>query len=148
MAISRSLAQLFCSKLLNIFNLIQYYTIRFNWVDMLNVNKKNYHVTRKIGIGLRILKRCSINRTQFIKYNWVQLHIRVYKLMNNEDKCLNITLWVKLRGQLIVKLIAIESRKNIFCYLSFYLHYSFFWQFAIVTFIYCIIKLLSQCKNF
>ena len=80
-----------------------------------------------------MVERCSINRTWLIEYNWVQLHIRIYKLINYEDKYLGITLWVKRRGQLIIRLKAIKSRKDIFCYLSSYLYYSFLWHFVIIT---------------
>ena len=43
-----------------------------------------------------------------------------------KDKCLGITFKVKYKGKLIVKLKAIKSKKDIFYYLSSYLHYSFF----------------------
>ena len=36
---------------------------------------------------------------------------------------------------MIVKLKAIKSREDTFCYLFFYLHYSFLWHLVIVTFI-------------
>ena len=42
------------------------------------------------------------------------------------DKCLGITLQVKHKDELIVKLKAIKSKEDIFCYLFFYLHCSFF----------------------
>ena len=53
---------------------------------------------------------------------------------------------------MIVRQKAIKSIEDTFCYLSFYLHYSFFWYCVIVTFIYCIIrppmpKLLYCIKN-
>ena len=48
------------------------------------------------------------------------------------------------RGELIVRLKAIKSREDIFCYLSSYLHCSFLWHLVIVTFIHSIIKLSSQ----
>ena len=67
--------------------------------------------------------------------------------MNNKDKCSSITLWVKRRGKLIVKLKAIKFWEDIFCYLSSYLHHSFFWHLVIVIFIYCIIKLSSQGRD-
>ena len=54
---------------------------------------------------------------------------------------------VKRRGPLIIKLKAMEFREDTFYYLSSYLHYSFFQHFVIVTFIYCIIKLLSRGQN-
>ena len=41
---------------------------------------------------------------------------------------------------MIVKLKAIESREDTFCYLSSYLHCGFLWHFVIVTFIHYIIK--------
>ena len=34
---------------------------------MLSVNGRNCHVTQKIGIGLRIIERCSIDRTWLIE---------------------------------------------------------------------------------
>ena len=54
----------------------------------------------------------------------------------------NIIFQIKYKGLLIVTLKSIKSRKNIFYYLSFYLHYSFFSYFIIIIFIYCIIKSL------
>ena len=92
---------------------------------MLSMNGRNCHVTRRIGVALRMVERCSIDRTWLIEYNWVQLRVRVHGLMNNEDKCLGKTLRVKRRGQLIVRLKAIESREDTFRYLSSYLHRSF-----------------------
>ena len=66
-------------------------------------------------------------------YIWVDKQWR-------RDRCLDITLRVRRRDQLIVKLKVIKSRKYTFCYLSSYLHCSFFWYFVIIIFIYCIIK--------
>ena len=94
-----------------------------------------------------MVERCSIYKTRLIEYNWLQSRVRVHKLINNKDRYSNITFQIKRRGQLIVRLKAIESRKDIFCYLSFYLHCSFFWQLVIVTFIYCIIKSSSWWKD-
>ena len=53
---------------------------------------------------------------------------------------------------MIVRLKAIKSKEDTFCYLSSYLHCSFLWHLVIVTFIYCIIrplmsKLLYCIKN-
>ena len=42
------------------------------------------------------------------------------------DKYADIYLQVKYRGRLIVRLKAIKFKKDIFCYLSFYLYYGFF----------------------
>ena len=92
---------------------------------MLSVNGRNCHVTRRIGVGLKMVERCSIDRTRLIEYNWVQSRVRVHRLMNNKDKYLGVTLRVKCRGQLIVRLKAIESREDPFCYLFSYLHHSF-----------------------
>ena len=100
---------------------------------MLSVNGRNCHVTRRIGVRLRMVKRCSIDRTQLIEYNWVQSRVKVHGLMNYEDRYSGITLRVKRRGQLIVRLKAIESREDTFCYLSSYLHHSFLWHLVIVT---------------
>ena len=50
-----------------------------------------------------------------------------------KDRCSGITLRVKRRGQLIVRLKAIKSREDTFCYLSSYLHRSFLWYLVIVT---------------
>ena len=52
--------------------------------------------------------------------------------MNNEDRYSDITLRVKCRGQLIVRLKAIKSREDTFCYLSSYLHRSFLWHLVII----------------
>ena len=65
---------------------------------MFSVNRKNCHVTQRIGVGLRMVERCLIDRTRLIEYNWVQSRVRVHGLMNNEDKCLGKTLRVKHRG--------------------------------------------------
>ena len=35
---------------------------------MLSVNGKNCHVTQRIGVGLKTIKRCSINRTWLIEW--------------------------------------------------------------------------------
>ena len=78
----------------------------------------------------------------------MQSRVRVHELMNYKDKCLGITLWVKRRGELIVRLKAIKYRKDTFRYLSSYLHYSFFWHLVIITFVYCIIKSSSQGQDF
>ena len=99
---------------------------------MLNVNRKNCYVTQRIGVGLKMMERCSIDKTCLIEYNWVQSHIRVYRLINNKDRCLGITLQVKYKSQLIVRLKAIEFREFTFCYLSSYLHCSFFWHLVII----------------
>ena len=60
----------------------------------------------------------------------MSLYVRikgVFKLINNKrDKYSNITFQVKCKDKLIVRLKTIRSRKDIFCYLFFYLHYSFF----------------------
>ena len=64
--------------------------------------------------------------------SWVQSRVRIPELMNNEDRCSGITLWVKRRGQLIVRLKAIESREDTFRYLSSYLHRSFLWHLVII----------------
>ena len=48
---------------------------------------------------------------------------------------------------MIVRLKVIESREDIFCYLSSYLHRSFLWHLFIVTFIYYIIKLSSRGQD-
>ena len=90
------------------------------------------------------VERCSIDRTRLIEYNWVQSRVRVHELMNNEDRCSGITLRVKRRGPLIVRLKAIESREDTFRYLSSYLHRSFLWHLVIVTFIHCIIESPSR----
>ena len=92
---------------------------------MLSVNGRNCYVTRKIGIGLKMVEKCSIDRTRLIEYNWVQSRVRIHGLMNNEDRCSGKTLRVKRRGQLIVRLKAIKFREDTFRYLSFYLHHSF-----------------------
>ena len=50
-----------------------------------------------------------------------------------KDRCSSITLQVKRRSQLIVRLKAIKSREDTFRYLSSYLHRSFLWHLVIVT---------------
>ena len=50
------------------------------------------------------------------------------------------------RGLLIVRLKAIKSKEDIFCYLSSYLHRSFLCHFIIVTSNYSI-KFSSQCRD-
>ena len=62
----------------------------------------------------------------------MQLRVRVHKLINNKDRCSSITLRVKRRGQLIVRLKAIKSREDTFRYLSSYLHRSFLWHLVII----------------
>ena len=42
-----------------------------------------------------------------------------------DNKCAGITFWVKYKGELIIKLKSIKFREDIFCYLFFYLFYSF-----------------------
>ena len=42
------------------------------------------------------------------------------------DKYLGINVYVKHRGELIVKPKTIKFKENIFCYIFFYLHYNFF----------------------
>ena len=78
------------------------------------------------------MEKCSIDRTWLIGYNWVQSRVRVYKLINNEDRCSGITFWVKRRGQLIVRLKAIKFREDAFRYSSSYLHCSFLWNLVII----------------
>ena len=54
---------------------------------MFSVNKKNCYITQRIGIGLKKLKNCLINRTQLIEYNRIKLYIKMLgipKLMNNK----------------------------------------------------------------
>ena len=53
---------------------------------MLSVNRKNYHLIQRIGIGLKIVEKCSIDRTRLIEYNQMKLYIKVFKLMNNGRK--------------------------------------------------------------
>ena len=48
-------------------------------------------MTRRIGEWLRMVERCSIDRTYLIKYDWLQLHVKVYELMKNKDRYLDIT---------------------------------------------------------
>ena len=52
-----------------------------------------------------------------------------------DNRYASITLQVKYKGGLIVKLKAIKFKKDIFRYLSSYLHYSFFWYLVIIIFI-------------
>ena len=50
----------------------------------------------------------------------------VLELINNKrDKYSGITLYIKRRGELIVRLKTIKSKKDTFCSLSFYLYCSF-----------------------
>ena len=55
--------------------------------------------------------------------------------MNNRHIYLSIILQVKCKDKEIVKLEAIKFSKDIFRYLSFYFHCSFFWYLIIITFI-------------
>ena len=73
-------------------------------------------------------------------------HVSGY-LSWKRNRCPGITFRVKCRGQLIVRLKAIKSREDTFCYLSSYLHCSFLWHLVIVTFVHCIIKLSSQMRR-
>ena len=47
-------------------------------------------------------------------------------MQSRDNKYVNKTLQVKCRDKLIVKLKVIKFKKDIFYYLFFYLHYSFF----------------------
>ena len=40
---------------------------------MLTINTKKFHVTQKIGIKLRMVKKDLINTIHLIKYHYVQL---------------------------------------------------------------------------
>ena len=104
----------------------QYYTTRLNRGGDAQRERKKLPCDSKNRCRAETVERCSINRTRLIEYNWVQSRVRVHKLMNNEDRCSGITLRVKRKGQLIVRLKAIKSREDTFCYLSSYLHCSFF----------------------
>ena len=109
--------------------------------DAQRERKKNCHVTWRIGIGLRRVERCSIDRTRLIESRGAVTCQGAWADEQwGKDICSGITLWVKRGGKLIVRLKAIKSRENIFCYLSSYLPCSFLWHLVIVTFIYCIIK--------
>ena len=63
------------------------------------------------------------------------------------DRYLDETLQVNRRGSSIVRLKALESREDIFCYLFFYLHRSFLFHLVIVTSNHCIIKSSSRCGD-
>ena len=118
---------------------------------MLSVNGKNCHVTRRIGVGLKRWKGAQSTELGWLS-SWVQSRVRLDGCtwadeQWGRDRCSGITLQVKCRGQLIVRLKAIESREDTFCYLSFYLHHSFLWYLVIVTFIYYIIKSSSRGRD-
>ena len=74
--------------------------------------------------------RTSVSELADNQYMWGLL------LMSNRrenDRYLDVTFRVKRRGSLIIRLKTIKSRENIFCYLSFYLHCSFFGPLVIMT---------------
>ena len=41
---------------------------------MLNVDKKNFYITKKIDIGSKKIERYLINQVWLIEYNWLRLH--------------------------------------------------------------------------
>ena len=53
---------------------------------MFSINKKNYYVTQIIGIKLKIVKKCLINRIYLITDNQIMLRTSVYRLINNKKK--------------------------------------------------------------
>ena len=61
---------------------------------MLSINEKNCHVTQKIGIVLRTVERCSINKTRLIEQLDVVTYqsIRADEQWKRVDKYSNITL--------------------------------------------------------
>ena len=73
----------------------QYYTTRLNrGGDAQREQKKNCYVTWRIGVGLRTVKRCSIDRTWLIKYYRVKSRVRligVPELIHNREE---IDVWV------------------------------------------------------
>ena len=115
---------------------------------MLSVNRRNCHVTQKIGVRLRTVERCSIDRTRLIELlGAVTCQGTWADKQWGKDRCSGITLQVKRRSQLIVRLKATKSRKDTFRYLSSYLHHSFLWHLVIITFIYYIIKSSAKAKT-
>ena len=90
-----------------------------------------------------------LNRQNLV--DWIAGCSHLSKYLNlwtiGKTKCSGITLQVKRRSLLIVRLKVIKSREDIFCYLSSYLHCSFLWHLVIVTCIYCIIKSSSQGRD-
>ena len=76
------------------------------------------------------IERCSINRTRLIEYALIRSRVRLEH--SKGDRCSGVTLQVKSKGKLIVRLKAIESKEDTFCYLSFYLHRNFLWHFVII----------------
>ena len=53
---------------------------------MLSMNRKNCHMTQRIGIRLKIVEKYSISRTWLIKYNWVQLHDDRYACADKQQE--------------------------------------------------------------
>ena len=47
-------------------------------------------------------------------------------MQSHNNRCVGRNLQIKTKGGLIVRLKIIKSRKDTFCYLFSYLHYSFF----------------------
>lgn len=107
--------------------------------------------------GAETIERYSINRIWMIEYNRLRLRIKVYKLINNGNRCSDRTFWIKHRSKLIIKLKTIQSWESTFCYVFFYLHCSFLWHLFIVTFIvlsglrcrdsYTILKMFTSIQN-
>lgn len=60
------------------------------------------------------------------------------------DSFPNVTCYVKCKSSLIVNLKAIKSGENIICYLSSYLHCSFYQHLVIIILHYSIINSLGQ----
>ena len=54
---------------------------------ILSINRKNYYITQRIAIRLKIVKMCSINKTWFIEYSQMQLH---------DNKCADMIFELKI----------------------------------------------------
>ena len=103
---------------------------------MLSVNGRNCHVTWRIGVRLKQWKGAQsieLDRLSRTGYNhrpgFISVHDalgcggycwRAIERERDECKLVDRFFKPKQRGSLIVRLKAIKSREDIFCYLSFY----------------------------
>ena len=88
-------------------------------------------LTRRIGVGLKRWKGAQL--IELDRWSSVKCKVQSHVAAGGRGIVIRCNFLNQHKGSLLVKLKAIKSREDIFCYLSSYLHRSFLYHLVIVT---------------
>ena len=101
-------------------------------------------LTQRIGVELKRWKDAQL--IELDRWSSVECRVQSCMAVRGRGIVIRCNSLSQRRGSLMVRLKAIKSREDIFCYLSSYLHCSFLYYLVIVTSNYSI-KFLSWCED-